>query len=60
MSKDEPDWVVEYEQFEVFPEHNRTVTYKEHECSCNCHFVGLDEEGKPYGKQPCDECDCPD
>jgi hypothetical protein len=56
MSKDEPDWVVEYEQFEVFPEHKR----KEHECSCNCHFGGLDEEGKPYGKQPCDECDCPD
>jgi len=25
--------------------------------NCTCNFGGLDEEGRPFGKQPCDECD---
>ena len=25
--------------------------------NCPCNFGGLDEEGRPFGKQPCDECD---
>jgi len=24
---------------------------------CSCNFGGLDEEGRPFGKQPCDQCD---
>jgi len=25
--------------------------------NCLCNFGGLDEEGRPFGKQPCNLCD---